>query len=421
MKKPNPIIELAARRDEANVNRSMWISHLQANANGGFRGNVFNVMKGLELAPELAGVATYDEFSRKLIVAKPPPWDSGTQSRRWSDDDDVHLQRWFQAHGVPVQSVKTVCEAVRATAARFDALRDYVSGLKWDNKKRVGTWLSTYLGAEDNPYTRDVGQKWLVSAIARALRPACQVDHLLVLEGAQGLGKTSAVRILGGEWTKENLSDLHTKDSVVELQGNWIVELSELSAIARSEVEVVKAFISRTVDKYREPYGRHSTEQLRRCVFIGTTNDDRYLKDSTGNRRFWPVKVARVAFEELSRDRDQLWAEAAKLYKSGAKWHITNKRAARMAEVEQAKRFEDDPWTPAVLAGLDSRDSVTTRQLLAKLDIEPSRQNGGHAKRIGGIMRRSGWSSHVDKSGGERDVVWTHSDAKTRERKHAKT
>jgi len=369
-------------------------------------------------------MVSFDEFSRKLLVAAAPPWDPGTKSRLWTDNDDVQLQRWLQAQNIPVQRVKTVTDAVRAVARHFDALVDYLDNLKWDGAKRLTTWLTQYLGIEDNLYTRTVGLKFLVSAVARALDPGCQADHVLVLEGPQGIGKSKAVRILGGGWTKENLPDLHSKDAVVELQGSWIVELSELSAMNRSVTEAVKSFITRRIDRYREPYGRHPVEQPRRCVFVATTNEERYLKDTTGNRRFWPVKVTAVDFDALERDRDQLWAEALRKYRAGTKWHLTQKNVIRKAEIEQAIRVEDDPWTPLIAHYLDAREQVSTRQLLMTIGIDPDRLTGGHAKRIGGIMRRWRWESYVDKSGGGRDVIWTPrghpKPAKGKRRKHVK-
>jgi predicted P-loop ATPase len=406
--------ELARRRDEATVNRELWMRHLQANARGeGYKGNVFNVMKALELAPDLAGIVTFDEFSRKLTVAKPPPWDQDAKARLWTDADDVQLQRWLQQMGVPVQGSKTVSDAVLASAPRRDSLRAYLEALKWDKTKRADAWLAKYLGVEQNDYAQEVGKRWLVSAVARALKPGCQADHTLSLEGPQGIGKSSAVRIMGGQWAKESLPSLDTKDAVVELQGAWIVELSELAAMTRAETEAVKAFLTRTVDKYREPYGRHPIEQPRRSVFVATTNEERYLKDTSGNRRFWPVRVTKINFAALTRDRDQLWAEAVQMFRNGMKWHLTDETVIRRAELEQSLRVEDDPWTPLLRAHLEAGKPVTTHQLLAAVGVDEQHRTGGHAKRVGGIMRRQGWVRNVDRSGGTRDVIWVPGDQRT--------
>ena len=181
------------------------------------------------------------------------------------------------------------------------------------------TWLPRYLGADTDPeYLDAVGTAFLVSAVARIYEPGCQADHMLVFSGGQGIGKTRATQILGWPWTTDSVPDLHSKDSAIHLQGVWLVEMAELAALRKSEIESTKAFISRRVDRFRPPYGKRTVEIPRQCVFVGTTNEATYLKDPTGNRRFWPVQIANVDFATLEKGRDKLWAEAVELYRQGA-------------------------------------------------------------------------------------------------------
>ena len=235
-------------------------------------------------------------------------------------------------------------------------------------------WLETYLGARINvetldaglsdddldceeptpsekyrAYLRSVGPKWMIAAVARIYRPGCKVDHVVVLEGPQGMGKSTCLRILAtDEWFADEISDLGTKDSAQDLRGKWIVELAEVAALKRGEIERVKAFITRNIDHYRPSYGRRSMDFPRQCVFAGTTNADAYLADETGNRRFWPVKVTGLRLEELMRDRDQLWAEAVARFRAGESWWLDREVEAFAAE-EQGQRRQGDPWEDPVL------------------------------------------------------------------------
>jgi predicted P-loop ATPase len=405
---PTYLEKLAAAESAGNVDRTLWRRHLQRTASGealrakgrdgGYAGNLYNCMLALEQSPELAGVVGFDEFANRLEALKPTPWDKDAP-RRWSDRDDVELQRWLQRQQIPVQGLNTVGDAVRAAALRFDPLRDYLSSLRWDGTERLTGWLTTYMGAPESAFVNAVSRAWCISAVARGLEPGCQADHVLTLEGPQGAGKSTAARILGGPFTQEHLSDLGNKDAVAELAGSWIVEISELAAMGKSEAESIKAFISRRVDRYRPSYGRHVVEQLRRCVFLATTNEDRYLRDTTGNRRFWPVSVERLDVDALTRDRDQLWAEAVTAYHAGEPWHLTDVDTVSLAETEQALRVEIDPWADVIAPHLYGRDITTSRALLDVLNVPEDRRAGGHAKRLGGIMRQLGWGAPAREAG----------------------
>ena len=227
--------------------------------------------------------------------------------------DDLKLAEWCQLRGVQVKP-PTVAAGVQVVASErsFHPVRDYLDTLWPDGEARLDTWLTTYLRVENSPYTRAVGRAWMISAVARVRQPACKADHALILEGMQGVGKSKTARIIAvmTEWFADDIADLGTKDSAQDLRGKWIIELGELTALRRNEVERVKAFMSRSTDHYRSSYGRRSQDFPRLCVFIGSTNADIYLGDATGGRRFWPVKVGRIDLGALQRDIGQLWPEA---------------------------------------------------------------------------------------------------------------
>lgn len=391
--------DLAARR---------WKVQLQRTKSGEVKGNLANIAAAMEGVPELAGVASFDEFARRVMLVRPPPWEKDFTPRPWRDADDAELLTWLQSNGIPAAATSTVADAVRMVAERhsFDALADFLSGLEWDGRDRLTSWLTTYVDADESPLVQATGRAWLISAAARGLSPGCQADHVLVLEGPQGTRKSSAARILGGEFTQEHLPDFHSKDAAAALAGCWIVELSELAAMTRSEVEAVKSFITRRVDRYRPAYGRHVIEQPRRAVFMATTNEKRYLRDATGNRRFWPVKAGQIDLDGLAEAREQLLAQAVHAYRAGEPWYITDQTMVRQAEVEQAARVEDDPWKASVAGWLAGKDETTTRAVLDWLEVDTGKQHAGHAKRIAAIMRRLGWIEREERAGGRREIVW---------------
>jgi predicted P-loop ATPase len=288
----------------------------------------------------------------------------------------------------------TCAAAVQMVAShhRHHPVRGYLQNLRWDRTSRLDMWLETYLGAridaealdaglsdddlnceEPTPsegytaYLRSIGPKWLIAAVARIYRPGCKVDHVIVFEGPQGVGKSTCLRILAGdEWFADEISDLGTKDSAQDLRGKWIVELAEVAALKRATLERMKAFISRNVDHYRPSYGRRSMDFPRQCVFAGTTNADAYLADETGNRRFWPVKVTGLRLEELVRDRDQLWAEAVVRFKAGEAWWLDREVEAFAAE-EQEQRRQGDPWEEPILEwlGRQTKTEHTVAEILS--------------------------------------------------------
>jgi hypothetical protein len=278
-------------------------------------------------------------------------------------------------------------------------VRDYLRGLEWDGTPRVETWMAVYLGADDTPLTRAIGRIVLVAGVRRIRHPGVKYDTIVVLEGAQGTGKSSALVILAGP---ENFSDqdiltLDPKAQMEAMEGIWIYEIGELQGLSRADTTKVKAFASRSVDRGRPAYGRFRENRPRQTVFIGTTNEDQYLRDPTGNRRFWPVRTGTIDLEALRRERDQLWAEAASLEAGGVAISLDQALWVE-AQVEQEARMEDDPWIDVLsrVAGdlVSGHERISSNLLLeVKLQIPPERQQQYHLKRLAGAMRKLGWKA----------------------------
>jgi hypothetical protein len=283
---------------------------------------------------------------------------------------------------------------VQNTAHRnsFHPVLDYLNGLQWDGRSRIDTWLRDYAGAEDTPYIRAVGRLLLIAAVRRVRQPGCKFDEMPVWESAQGLNKSQALRLLAvkDEWFSDDLPlDVDGKEVIERTCGIWIGELAELNGIKKGEIEHVKSFQSRQVDRARLAYGRVVTERPRQFVVVGTTNTERYLKDPTGNRRFWPVKIEIFDLDTLRRDRDQLWAEAAMAEAKGESIRL-DKALYSAAAAEQAERVQDDPWY-LVLADIldnDIEGKIASEQVWALVGLEDiGRRTQDHNERLGNVMR----------------------------------
>lgn len=234
------------------------------------------------------------------------------------------------------------------------------------------------------------------SRVARIYRPGAKADCCLILEGPQGIKKSTALRTLAGEYFTDELADLGSKDAALQIRGVWIVEISELDSLARSEIASIKAFMSRTADRFRPPFGKRVIECPRQCVFAGTVNHTEYLRDETGARRFWPVLCGAIDIEALARDRDQLWAEAKSRYSSGEKWWLDTSALVEIAAEEQAARYQGDPWEEVVAPWLEARTSVSISEVLDKCVCKPQAQwTQADKNRVGRCLRALGFL-HLD-------------------------
>lgn len=294
-------------------------------------------------------------------------------------------------------------------ARQFNSLQAYITGLQWDQEPRLESVFIRGFGAEDTSYNRAVGRCFLLGMVARAIRPGCQVDTMPVLEGAQGIGKSRGLAALGGEWYCDTDAAIGSREFTEVVQGKWLIEISELAAMRSSEVEKIKAGITRVSDTYREPYARLATDHPRSCVFAGTTNADKYLADDTGNRRFWPVRCGTVDREWLKGTRGQLFAEARDRLALGAEWWDID---AITAAAEAAKRSIIDSLHDRIRFWLDGRAGqyVSTNDAMDGLDIPIAQQNTGMQRRICAGFRACGY--HMVKQSGRN--VWAPPDTDAR-------
>jgi predicted P-loop ATPase len=359
-----------------------------------------NAIAAFRHAPEWGGVLAFNEFGFGTVVLRPTPW-GVVPKGEWTDHEDRLAAEWLQRQAILV-SVETAGQAVQ-TAARdhpFHPVKTYLHGRRWDGVERADRWLSTYLGAEDTEYSRAVGLRWLVSAVARIFRPGAKADCCLILEGAQGIRKSTALRTLAGEYFTDELADLGSKDAAMQTRGVWIIELSEMDSLSHSEVARIKAFMSRTTDRFRPPYGMRLVESPRQCVFAGTVNHSTYLRDETGGRRFWPVACGRIDVDELAHDRDQIWAEAKARFDAGAVWWLESAELVQMAADQQMDRYEGDPWEEVIAPWVESRSSVSISEVLEKcLQKLQALWTQTDKNRAARCLRALGWERYRERHG----------------------
>lgn len=340
-----------------------WEGDLGRTADGFPKKTLPNVTTILACDSRWAGVIAFDDFGECVITTRPPPTrpqdaPANPTAGEWSDEDSIRTVNWLSTeHGIDV-STNVVDQAVAAVAMRkvVHPVRDYLNALVWDGVARLDGMLTTYFGAEDGPYARGIGSKWMISAVARVFEPGCQADCTLVLESKdQGVGKSTALEILAGRaWFADTGIVVGDKDSYQCLRRKWIYELGELAAVKGRDVERVKNFLSARSDNYRPSFGRRNRDFPRQVLFAGTTNENQYLVDRTGNRRFWPVRCGAIARALLTQDRDQLWAEARARYQAGERWHVDTPEFRALCIAEQADRVQSDPWEGIVATWLEN-------------------------------------------------------------------
>ncbi len=365
-----------------------------------------NVEAVLRLHPDWRGVLRYNDVTKNVEVWGGPIGRKDGKPRLCADDDAANVADWLErTEEVGLRLGDAVAWSRMVSVAKkssYDPLKDYLTGIQWDGRKRLGTLLVDYFGAHTKDangnditeYLTTVGTKWLVSAVARALRPGCKADVMLELEGGQGKGKSTALEILGGEFYTDAQIDFSSKDSLAIISQSWIVELGELDALRKSDVTAQKAFISKKFDDFRPPYGRVTARFLRRCVFVGTTNTMDYLHDETGHRRHLPVACEQVNVEALRRDRDQIWGEAVALLNSGTEWWLTEQEQAR-ADTQTEQRMGSDAIAETVETWMLQKEPaarpayLTTAEVCEILQTDTTR---GNEMRIAKAMRRLGFS-----------------------------
>jgi predicted P-loop ATPase len=371
---------------------------------GNIIANAHNITEYLRTQPGFQGIFATDTFANKRVLLSRLPNAKGPRDLKkpmaLEERHVVAILSHVQRHAMPKATKAMVYDALELAFRNITIhpVRDYLDSLVWDGRPRLSRWLEIYLGAQPEGqggerYLEAVGRAWMIAAVARVFKPGCKADNAIILEGAQGIGKSTAASILGGEWFGDNLPHMGTKDASSYLQGLWIVEMAELSNMARAEVEVVKAFMSRTEDRFRPAYARLEISVPRQCVFIGSTNQDSYLKDVTGNRRFWPVRCGEVHQDRLKEDRDQLWAEAVDAFKAGEPWWLNNDVAAVAGERQADRVDNDDAWAGDVLKATEGKEQfgICIAQIMEAMLMEKKDRTRIASVRIANILKADGW------------------------------
>lgn len=383
-----------------------WEMQLLRNKQGAITNTMRNVALILQNRSEWAGVLAYCEFSYRIYKRKAPPVPRG-RIGEWENVDTLLLKDWLGQHYKLSPSNNDIDDAVLMVAKghSYHPVREYLQGLVWDGKPRLNHWLSDILEADgESEYLAAVGRKFLIGAVARVMRPPVKMDNVLILEGKQGEGKSTLVRVLFNDWYSESTFDIGMKDGYQHIQGVWGVELPELDSLNKAESTAAKSFFTALTDRFRPPYGRQIEEFARQCVFVGTTNQDEYLKDYSGNRRYWPVYCNKVDIQMLKDCRDQLWAEAMHLFNQGDPWWVDGEEA-EIFKKHQDRRMLDDPWESLIADWLDHRDQSFNPNgkpriyfTSAEILIGACRRDAGHIQRadqnrIAPIMKFLGWHS----------------------------
>lgn len=327
----------------------MKTSTLKYDDNGRVKPTLDNMLKILVHDQALSGRIAFDRFASRYVAKGALPWNMTPGTRLWTDADDAGL-RWYLENKYEVTGRDKVQDAMIMNAEQngFNEVLDYLNSLKWDGVPRLDTLFIDYLGAEDNVYTRAVARKSFTAAVARAFEPGCKYDTMPILIGRQGAGKSTLIRTMGKKWYADGLSTFEGKEAAENIQGKWIIEAGEMAGYTRAEENASKQFLSRQVDVFRQAYGRRTQEFPRRCVFFGSSNQYEFLKDITGNRRFWPIdieaqKPTKNVYVNLPGEVDQIWAEAVVRYKNGESLIIEDNEAAlKIAETAREAHMESN-------------------------------------------------------------------------------
>ncbi len=427
--------------DEHDDEDNAWETKLKRKKTGECEPNISNALLILLHDPALKGALAYDKFSERPTLRRDVPWrpkgSVKTEERGtgWEDLDEAGI-RWYLQVRWKYKSENDLRNAIEMAfhANEYHPIREYLNSLVWDGVERLDTMFIDRMGAEDNAYVRSATRKWMCGAVARVMTPGCKFDQMIVLGGKQSLGKSTFADVLSKGWFNDSNINMNDKDGYASLHGNWIIELAELASTRRSDVETVKTFLSKREDTYRPAYARRVATFKRQCVFYGTTNETEFLKDRTGNRRFWVINVERQMDQDaLRRDVDQLWAEAVVRWKAGEKLWITDEEEQRLWQeaVDQHTVQDDleglvldfldkplpDNWSdlspesrrdwingdlPGVSLGTVPRMQVSLTEIKMEMLGEDRRKSGGNdliTRRLANILNNTrGWKKQPKKS-----------------------
>jgi len=367
---------------------------LEVNSNGTPISNIDNVLRVLH-ADTAEPFVWFDTFHSKLFTNF-----CKDGIKEWSDSDEINLTTYFQRE----LGMRTLKETVLhsgiisyAYAHKKNEVHDYINSLSWDKVPRIKRFFHDYVGTDNSLYIQGASMNFWISLVARAFVPGCKVDTMIILEGEQGTLKSTLLSAIGGKWFGELNENIQTKDFFLALQGKLLIEISELDAFSKAEVSAIKKVISTCTDRFRVPFGRNTQDYPRQCVFAGSTNENAYLRDPTGARRFWPIKIGDIKIDLVLRDRDQFFAEAAHYFHGGSKWWEMPDEVKAI----QASRRQADAWEPTILPWLEGRKIVTITEVLTDcLGVEIPQFDTMKQRRVGSVLRANGWKVNTLRDGG---------------------
>lgn len=404
--------KLSPTFDDKKINNSLmwkkWPSEMDA---GKLEpNNMHNILVFLRHHEKYLGLYRHDRFAGRVILRKEPFWQfllgekfRVTEVRAEHVD---YMEASMAKDGLAANGDK-IHRAIYTVAKEnwINPPLEYFENLRWDKVSRLSKWLQNYLGAEgDSEYLSAVGMAFLIAGAARIYQPGCKAENMLVLEGKQGVMKSTALSVLAnigrGEDEESYFCDtlgfdqIGEKDTVLKTKGKLIIEIPDLAGLGNREIEAVKAWMSVQHDEIRVPYGKDMEKFPRQFILAGSTNESHWLKDQTGNRRFWPVKCGKINIYALKEDREQLWAEAVHLYKNKAIWWIGRDNPVwEKTEIEQTDRLQEDIWYQPIQRFVKGSDFVTVREILESFKIEVKDQTQRHQRQVSDILKRLGYVS----------------------------
>jgi predicted P-loop ATPase len=378
-----------------------WRAQLSQTPQGHIRNTFDNLCRILEHHESYGPLLAFDEMRLTPMVS----------GRAVTDADVGRIRREVEQHFGFQPSDANVRAALGTVSAdrRYHPVRRYLESLEWDGEERICRVVPDVLGAVNTALHQTMLRKWFISAVARAMRPGCKVDTALVLVGRQAAMKSTFFATLGGEWFSDTYMDITDKDGIMQLHSAWIYEWAEIESVTtRKQASEIKQFVTSQTDTFRQPFGRTVGVHHRSTVIVGTTNEERFLSDPTGSRRFWVVRVGhRIAIDIIRQWRDQLWAEALAAFRDGEIWWLDDESDAQR-ESAADEYVVDDSWEQPIAEWLVGRQSATTADILSQaLGMLASQQNQQTWNRLGAVMRRLGWIASRKRESGRQCRVWT--------------